>query len=40
VSDFCLTSNEQWFSYIMARTNITFKLDDDDEVRFVLELHA
>jgi len=37
VSDCCLTPNEQFFSYIMARTSY-FQWNDD--VRFVLDQHA
>ena len=34
MSDFCLPSNEQIFSYIMAE-QVTFS--DDDDVQFVLD---
>jgi hypothetical protein len=40
VSDFCLTPNEQFFSYIMARTSYIQWNDDDDDVQFVLDQHA
>jgi hypothetical protein len=42
VNDYCLTENENCFSYIMKRTsyNVTFYVRDDDDVRFVLDQHA
>ena len=36
-SDCCLMPNEQFFSYIMARTSYIWW---DDDVRFVLDQHA
>jgi hypothetical protein len=39
VSDACLAQSEQFFSYIMARTS-NIQLDDDDDVRFVVDQHA
>ena len=39
VSDYCLTPNQQFFSYIMARTSLHFWWDDD-EVRFALYQNA
>jgi hypothetical protein len=38
VSDYCLTPNEQFFSYIMARKS--YIQWDDDDVRSVLDQHA
>jgi hypothetical protein len=38
VSDYCLTPNEQFFSYIMARTS--YIQWNDDDARFVLDQHA
>jgi hypothetical protein len=38
VSDCCLTSTQQFFSYLMARTS--YFLWDGDEVRFALDQHA
>ena len=38
VSDCCLTPNEQYFNYIIARTN--YNQWDDDGICFVLEKHA
>ena len=38
VSDNCLTSNEQFFSCIMART--IYILWDDDDINFVLDQYA
>jgi hypothetical protein len=35
VSDCCLSQCEQFFSHIMAKTTY-FRLDGDDDVRFVL----
>jgi uncharacterized protein YcaQ len=51
VSDYCLSPNEQFFSYIMARTSYNFSAiswreqvtiwwDDDDNVHFVLDEHT
>jgi len=37
-SDCCLTPNEQFFSYIMARTNHIQR--DDDAVHIVLDQHT
>jgi hypothetical protein len=37
MSDSCLMPIQQFFSYIMARTNFQ---RDDDEVSFALEQHA
>jgi len=36
VSDYSLMPNEQFFSYILARTSYTFWWDVDDDVCFVL----
>jgi hypothetical protein len=38
MSDYCLTPNEQFFSYTMARTN--YIQWDDDDIHFVLDEHA
>jgi hypothetical protein len=38
MSDYCLTSSEQFFSYIMARTSYIQRNDDD--VGFVLDQNA
>jgi hypothetical protein len=38
VSDYCLTPNEQLFSYIMARTS--YIQCNDGDARFVLDQHA
>jgi hypothetical protein len=35
-SDYCLTSNEQFYNYIMAKTSYI----QWDNVRFVLDQHA
>jgi len=37
-SDYCLTPNEQFFSYIMAR--ISYIQWNDDDVHFVLDQQA
>jgi hypothetical protein len=39
VSDYCLTPNQQFFSYIMARTRLHFWWDDDED-RFALYQNA
>jgi len=36
VNDYCLTENENLFSYIMKRTSY-IQWDDDDDVSFVLD---
>jgi hypothetical protein len=38
VIDCCLTPDEHFFSYVIAKTSyIQWNVDDDDEVRFVLD---
>jgi hypothetical protein len=38
VNDWCLTPNEQFFSYTIARAS--YIPEDNDDVRFVLDQHA
>jgi len=40
LSDCCLTPTQQFFLAISWREQVNFQLDDDDDVRFVLDQHA